>query len=313
MRSLAAIVLLMSWWGPAYADEPHTEADKLFEEAQALKQAGKTAEACAKYEEALAKNRNAVGTLLNVAKCDEDAGKIATAVKLYTQARDLARENNLDEHRAAAEARIGPLGERVPRLAIAFSERLPGMKLVIDDEVYPTDAESTSQLRLDPGTRHIVVTAPGRLPYSTNVDLVEGKPAAVAIPQLPRGVTVKSARRSVGKVLTFSGAGLALTGVVLGYVANRDYEREVGPLGSMKPCIQEGAAKPLCNADGYQRTSSARQLGTVGTVVGVAGVAALGLGVVLWFTAPSEMAEHQVSVVPSLTHDSAGIAAVGRF
>src|SRR5436190_4698651 len=152
MRSLWVVAFVAALSAHAYADDDHTLADKLFEEAQALKQAGKTAEACKKYEEALAANKNAVGTLLNVAKCNEDAGKIATAVKLYEQARDLARENKLDEHRTAAEKRLGEIQGRVPHLAIAYSERIDGMKLVIDDVVYSSDANATA-LPLDPGSR----------------------------------------------------------------------------------------------------------------------------------------------------------------
>ena len=80
----------------------------------------------------------------------------------------------------------------------------------------------------------------------------------------------------------------------------------------MKPCIATTPdSKPLCNAEGYQRTGSARQLGTVGTVVGIAGVAALAAGVVLWFTAPAEV--ERVSLVPSIDNESAAITAVGTF
>lgn len=295
--------------GSAGADEDHTEADKLFEEAQALKQAGKTAEACKKYEEALAKNRNAVGTLLNVGKCSEDAGKVASAVKYYSQARDLAREHNLAEHKTAAEGRLSVVGPRVPSLEVAFTERPEGMKLVIDDEVFPTDEQAIREIKLDPGVRHVVVTAPGRVPYSTNVELAEGKQHAIAIPALRRPVTVSSGRRTVGKILTVSGGALLLTGIALGYKANVDYKSQFnrGSTG----CSEEGD-KILCDAQGYKETGEARDLGWVGTAVGIGGAVALGIGVVLWWTAPTETAQ-QISVVPTLTNDSAGITAVGRF
>jgi tetratricopeptide (TPR) repeat protein len=61
------------------AAEPQSKADELFERAQKAKQAGHNDEACKLYDQALRYNPNAVGTLLNVAKCDEDAGKVATA------------------------------------------------------------------------------------------------------------------------------------------------------------------------------------------------------------------------------------------
>jgi hypothetical protein len=312
MRTLVCLALVGVLAAQAAADGDHAEADRLFLEAQTLKEAGQQAEACKKFQEALAKNQNAVGTLLNVAKCSEDAGKIATAVKLYTQARELAREHSLTEHLAAAETRLAAIAERVPRLTVAFAERLDGMKLVIDDVVFPTTPGATNDLRLDPGTRHVVVTAPDRLSYSTNVTLVESTAVSVSIPELARAVTVSKARRTVGKILTFSGAGLAVTGLVVGYVANRDYEREVGGPNSMKPCIVDPpGSKPLCDAEGYQRTGAARQLGNFGTAVGLVGVAALTVGVVLWFTAPAE--SERVSLVPAIDNESAVITAVGRF
>lgn len=305
---VVAFVLSTAALAHAEGEEDQVKADRLFEEAQALKQSGKTDEACAKYNEALAFNRNAVGTLLNVAKCAEDAGKYATAVKHYRQARDLAREHSLNEHKTAAEQRLTINEPKVPRLAIAFTERLPEMKLVIDDVVYPTDQQSTNELRLDPGTRHIVVTAPGRLPFDTTVTLVEGKQEAVAIPKLGYPVTVKKARKTVGKILTFSGVGLVATGIILGYKANVDFEAEF----KNGNCTEVPNETPLCNPEGYGLTHNAEQLGTVGTVVGIAGVAAIGLGLVLWITAPAEV-DHSVALVPSLTNDSAGLAAIGRF
>ena len=307
------VAFLVSLCAHARADEDHAEADKLFEQAQQLKQAGKTAEACAKYEEALAMNRNAVGSLLNVAKCNEDAGKVATAVKLYTQARDLAREHNLGEHRTAAEQRLAAVSGRVPTLEVAFTERPDGMKLVIDDEVFPTDEKAVREIKLDPGTRHVVVTAPGRVPYSKDVELGEGKAHAIAIPRLERPVTVKKARRTVGQILTVTGAALTLTGALLGYKANVDYKSQIGDgPDSGRNCEDKGSMGILCNAEGYKVTGQARDLGWVGTAVGVGGVVALGVGVVLWWTAPTET-QQQVSIVPSVTNETAGITAVGRF
>lgn len=304
MRSLAVVAAVLTFAGSARADDT-AKADALFEEAQKLKQAGKTDEACKKFDEALGYNRNAVGTLLNVAKCKEDDGRIATAVKHYTQARDLAREHNLNEHRTAAEGRLAQITERVPRLTIDFAEELPNMKLLIDDEVFPVGG---GELRLDPGSRHVVVTAPGRVPFTTDVVLIEGKQQELSVPVLARPVTVSRARRTIGMIATVSGAGLALTGAVLGYIADRDYQREFD-LGS---CM-ESSPKPVCNADGYRRTSNARQLGTTGTVVGIGGLVALTGGVILWVTAPKDNAERRVTVVPQLTNETAGLAAVGRF
>jgi hypothetical protein len=305
MRTLLVVALGIGWSATGRADESedHTKADVLFEEAQRLKQAGDTSAACNKYREALRYNPNAVGTLLNVGKCSEDSNQLATAIKHYTHARDLAREHSLTEHRAAAEERVSKIAPRVPRLAIAFMERPDNMKLVIDDVVYPTDIETTNELRLDPGTRHIVVTAPGRVPYETNVELVEGKQQAVAIPRLGFPVTL-SGRRTAGKIATASGLALIGGGVVLGWLGSRRYHEQftTGQCNMQRRCTEEG----------YRATVEGRQLGTVGTVVGAIGIAAFGVGAYLWLFAPTERREG-VAIVPAVMPDMAGVTAIGRF
>jgi hypothetical protein len=96
-------------------------AERLFEEGRVLKDQGKLADACARFDLALGHNRNAVGTILNVALCDEQAGKIASAWKLFTEARARAEEQGLEEHRKAAADHIQKLKDRVPRLTLAFA------------------------------------------------------------------------------------------------------------------------------------------------------------------------------------------------
>src|SRR5262245_52296881 len=138
MRSLVLAIVVGSF-GIATAEVGPSKADAILQEAQKLKEAGKTAEACKKYEEALTYNHNAVGTLLNVALCNENAGKYASAVKYYTQARDLAREHNLAEHRKAAEDKLVLTTPLVSHLAVAFAETPAAMKLVIDEQIVPLD------------------------------------------------------------------------------------------------------------------------------------------------------------------------------
>ena len=69
-----AIVVLGALVRAAHADDA-SDAETLFNEGVKAKEAGKPAEACAKFRASYEKNRNAVGTILNVALCDEEAGK----------------------------------------------------------------------------------------------------------------------------------------------------------------------------------------------------------------------------------------------
>lgn len=326
MRSLVVLTIVLAGHALAHAQgadgahgasapqarEDHSKADRLFAEASKLKAEGDTARACAKYNEALSYNKTAIGTLLNVALCHEEAGRVATALELFTQARDLARENNRPEHLAAAEEHIAKNEAQVPHLAIAFAELLPNTKIVIDDKVFPIT--SASDIRIDPGVRHIVVTAPDCLPYDTSIEVKAQEHKAIAIPKLAAPTTVvNKGRVTIGKIVAFSGVGLVGTGIVLGLVANSRYDAQIGPLGSGKNCVE--GPTPKCNTEGFQKTSNALTLGKVGTVVGIAGGVAIGIGAYLWFFAPKNKVatEREVSLVPTIGPDTAGITAIGSF
>jgi hypothetical protein len=304
MRSLVVVTVVLCGYAVAFADEDRAKADAMFEQAQKLKAEGNAALACDKYREALTYNRNAVGTLLNVALCAEEAGKYATAVKYYTLARDLAREHNLTEHREAAEEKLMITAPLVSHLAIAFAEKADNMKLVIDDEVVPI--EKSEDIVIDSGSHHIVVTAPGRVPYDVTVEVEKSKAKAIAVPKLGYPVTVTKSRRTVGKILTFSGAGLVVTGIGLGLYGYATYSGQIG-----KNCSDENP--PECNEEGYRITNDALTYGTFGTFIGAAGVAVAGIGAYLWFFGPTAPAERNLAIVPTVAPESAGLTAIGRF
>lgn len=304
MRCAVVIAIVVGSFASARADDDHAKADALFAEAQQLREAGKTADACKKYEEALRYNPNAVGTILNVGLCNEEAGKFASAVKLYAQARDLAREGGYAEHQKAAEERIAAAQPFVARLAIAFAETPNQVKLVIDDQVIPID--KTDDIVIDPGSHHVVVTAPGRVPWETTVTVDKSAAKAIAVPKLGYPVTVKKGRRTVGIILTASGGAMIATGIGLGLYARHKYNSQIGP-----HCTTEDP--PRCDSEGYRATNDARTFGTFGTIIGLGGIAVAGAGAYLWFFGPTPSAERNVAVVPSLTAESAGITAFGRF
>src|SRR3989442_3789140 len=103
MRTRVAVLIVLALVGVAAADSSEEEADALFQKGRAKEKAGDTAEACRLYQQALDKNPNAVGTILNVALCNEKADKVASAYKKFKDARNRAREQNLTEHQKAAE------------------------------------------------------------------------------------------------------------------------------------------------------------------------------------------------------------------
>jgi hypothetical protein len=300
-RVLAAALVLASFGvRPALADDT-AKADKLFDEGRAL-MASDLHAACEKFEESLKWNSQAIGTLLNVALCDEKLGRVASAVAKFTEARDRAREGGMDVHLQAAEERLAALTGRVPHVTIKLAESLPGTRIVIDDKVIALTA--IADIAIDPGEHPLVVSAPDHVPYQTIVKIAEGERRDVPVPPLRKG-TVTSSRKTIGRIVTISGGVALVGGIVIGVVARGRYNDAFD--------AHCDAVTRECDDVGLSDTKSARTLGTVGTVVGALGLVGAGVGLYLWLRAPDEGHSGGVSLLPQLDPSAPGVVAVGRF
>ena len=310
MRSLgAALVLLLTPVVPAVASpEDDDLATRLFEEGVALRDKD-PAQACVKFRASFARNSQPIGTLLNIAQCDEREGKIASALARYAEARDRAREQNITDPSKAPEAEkvaaqhVAKLEPEIPHVSITLAEQLPDMRVVVDGHM--VDLGSLTNVAIDPGERSVEVGAPGRVTYRTTVSIKARERKQVAIPPLAK---LTSLRRTTGKITVASGAGLVGAGLVLGLVATSRYHAQFGP-----PPLCNEQTKECESSDASSKAESARTLGTVATVIGVVGLAAVGTGTYLWLRTPPPVSERKVSVRPHVAPGFAGIAAFGRF
>jgi len=301
MKRTIGVVLLLAA-GVVYAGPNEDQADALFQEGKTLEKDGKASEACGKYQQALKLNSNAIGIILNVALCDQNARKFASAYKLFTDARDRAREQNLPEQLKAAEEHIAQVEENVAHLGLGFAEPpTDDTKIVVGNEVVPNS--KIGDVFVDEGEISIEVSRPGRVAYETKIVVAKGEHKAIAIPALAPPVTVKSGRRTFGMVVTLSGGALAVTGVVLGVVAWSDYNSQFS--GSMPHCM-----KGLCDQYGQPKVESAMTLGSVGTYVGIGGLVVAGVGSYLWFFGHHD---DKLAFVPTVNPEQMGLAAVGHF
>src|SRR3954466_6075842 len=114
MRATLIAIAIVAAPGLARADDL-AKAEQLFEEAVQLRDSNPD-QACARFEQSLAYNRQAIGTLMNVALCHEQHGRIASAVVLFTEARDRAREEKRPDELAESERRIATLSADLPHL-----------------------------------------------------------------------------------------------------------------------------------------------------------------------------------------------------
>lgn len=309
--ALAALVVL-ACATHARADARHdakiAKADQLFAEGKAL-MAANLLQACDKFDQSLRENPAAIGTLLNVALCDEKLGRVASAVAKFAEARDRAKEQGLTQHQRAAEAHLAELEPVVPHLAIQLTQTLPDTKILLDDRVIALD--ELADIAVDPGERVVVVSAPARLPYRTKLVVTPSQRTTVVIPKLARSVTVTSSRRRIGQIVTVAGVVGIGVGVSIGVSAGRLFDKQF----TDGLCTHK-LDGDHCGPEGQRNTVRAQSRGNAGTVVGLAGGVVAVSGALLWIFSRSssrDTGDHAVTVVPQLGHDSLGVAALGRF
>lgn len=316
--TVLACAILLAPVRRAAADDNVAKADALFAEGVKLRDSNLEL-ACTKFGESLRLNPQAIGTLLNVALCDEKLGRIASALRRFREARERAIELNFAEHLKAADQKIAALTPDVPHLSLRFGKPpLPQTKVVVDDRVIPP--AELDDLLVDPGERTVTVSAPGRITFQKKIMIEKGKQASVDIPPLAKAQV--SARPTIGKISVAGGAAMLTAGVVLGFVAHRRYDAQFeAPGGGGTPnCVPAvGDVPPTCNGEGFSAVEKARTLGNVGTVVGSVGLAAVLVGGYLWYTAPKSPArsagagERTVGIAPQLSGSGGGVTVFGRF
>ncbi|MFP6686102.1 MAG: tetratricopeptide repeat protein, partial [Polyangiaceae bacterium] len=145
---------------PSHADDTAT-AQRLFDEAKALRKAGKWEQACAKFEASLALDAS-VGTYLNVAKCQERKGQIASALSNYEHALAKSRSLDDDAHQQAvqkyAASKMTAIKPRVPQLRIVIEPRPRDLVIERNGVTVPLGALG-HRLYVDPGPHHVVARA----------------------------------------------------------------------------------------------------------------------------------------------------------
>lgn len=287
----------------ASADIDNAKADKLFEEALKLRESNPTL-ACRKFAEALTYNPQAIATHLNVAGCDEDQGRIASAAAKYREIVDRAANQKLEDYKAEAQSRLDALTEDIPHLTLWFKDAPDGAVVMVDDK--PIAISGRTRFEIDPGERRIVVTAPGRVGWESKVVIAKRDDKGVELPALAK--VGGTSRKTIGKVTLIAGGAVFAASVGVALVARGRYN----DAKTNCPADAEGTLVCTDPAD-LSAMDSARTLGNVGTVLGVVGIAGAIAGGVLWMTAPAEQRTGVARIDVFGGGHSAGVALHGRF
>jgi hypothetical protein len=157
----------------------------LFQQGRDLVKQGRYAEACPKLAESQ-RLEPKLGTLLNLAVCNEKLGKTATAWAEYASAAAMARREGAREQEREAFARdqAAALEKTLARVTFRATAPEPGIRLTLDDQPL-ADAVLGTPLPIDPGKHRLSVGAAGKKAWSTVFEVpAEKADVDVPIPSL---------------------------------------------------------------------------------------------------------------------------------
>jgi len=308
------LVVALALPGVARADEtPAQRADRLFNEGNALANAGDFAAACPRYDESNRLDR-AIGTEFNLADCYQNVGKTATALSLFRSVEDTAKTAGKVERQNSAHQRAEALEKLVPRLRVTFpaSGEVPGLEVSCDAKRIEHD-DLGRGLAFDPGTHTVTAKAPARLPWSQTLQLVAGQTTVVAVPELavdPNAVPPVVVRRGGTQrtlALITGGVGLAglAVGTAFGVLSISDHST------ASKACPSFVCTAASGGVSDWQNAMTAGNVSTAGFIVGGVVLAA---GVTLFLTAPKDATrEASVAIRPAVGPGTGSLTVLGSF
>jgi hypothetical protein len=301
-----AAVCLTSGIGLADTPDP-AAAETLFRAGREHAQAGDWANACPMFVES---NRLdfALGTLMNLAACEEHVGRLATAWERYRELLDSLSPS--DDRRAFVAASVVRLERLVPRLTVFLAVPAAEGTIVTRDDVDLGGGSIGADLPVDPGEHAIVVVAPGRTARRYAIKLAAGQrltlhaEAGEPIGQNAEGGppiaqnaarTGRGGRRTAAWILGGAGVGALSVGVFLGV-------RALSERSASDALCTKGVCRDQAALDEYGAAKSTALGADIALAVG-----AVSLGVAGYFLATSTTTAHPQSAVASMCVTSSGV------
>jgi hypothetical protein len=300
-------------------------AQSLFEEGVRLMRAKDYAAACPKLAESH-RLEPAGGTILNLAVCLEQDGKLASSYVAYDEALARARRDNNKQRIQVAEQHMAALRPKLSRVTITVAAADPKPEVKFDGTAIGEQAWGVA-FYADVGTHTITAEAPGRRPfhgelrveaagksYDTSVPLLDVEPAPPppppvasvepkpAPPSPPPVASVDAAPRAergpLPWILVGTGAVLIGAGAVTGVLA-------IGKHGDSNDACPAGR----CTAAGVDAENQANTFAWISDVTIPLGVVAAGVGTYLFLRDPKPRAAAHVQISPT----TSGVVVHGAF
>jgi hypothetical protein len=317
-RGLAAAALLAALGiapeALAASEQDRRTAQQELAQAQTLKKEGKLQEALSHLEESQRLDPK-LPTLMELADCAEQLGKLVEAQAHWTAARDQAKKEEKPQSRQKATDRLAGVEKRVARLTLQLASDAPADAQVSLDGAPLDRATLGTALAANPGEHVIVVKAAGRDDATFPVKLAEGDNQTLSVaptpkaapppppPPPPKAPPPRAAEQDSASLSLNSGSSQRTIGLV------------VGAVGVVGAGVGAGFWAVGYRDRGRLGFTADRQM-LFGQVSVIAGGALLATGVVLFVTAPSvETKTARLPVVPTLSvaRDSTVLGAAGEF
>jgi hypothetical protein len=319
--AVGALAWTIGWPGAARAEGDSAAADALFQQAKSLAEAQKWADACPKFEASFKLDRQ-LGTLMNLADCEEHVGKIASAWAHWGAAVEFAEKTG-DKRASFAASRREPLTKRLPMIKLDVASApapAPASGLSVwRDEVRIDAAAYGVPLPSDPGAHVISVRRGSEVLSKKSVTATEGQTTPVALdlvaiekaaPPPVAAVTVVaplSNQKVIGYAVLGVGGATLLAAGILEILALVNKSSANAP---------DSCFNGFCTSAGIGSVDTARTFANAGQWVGVGGLVVAIVGVTLVATAPKIVPAPKtepVGVTGWLGPRGAGLGVRGSF
>jgi hypothetical protein len=265
------------------AAQSSSVAESLFEEGKRLMDAGDLAAACPKLQASLQAER-APGTLLRLALCHEQEGRLSSAWAEYRQSLSWAERDGSPDRIAFAQEHLNALAPKLSfitiKVADATAARLPGLRISLNGTALARAAWNTP-IAVDPGRLAVEATADDFESFRAQVSVIRhAQRHTVVVPLLrrvrraaPPPPTEDSSSRTIPLIVASGGVAALGVGTYFGIRAidRNDLAENRCP------------ASPCSDRTGADASADANRYGWYSNVAVAAGVAALGVSVYLWF------------------------------
>lgn len=275
-------------------------AEALFKEGKKLLAERQIPEACRKFESSY-RIDPASGTLLNLALCHEQEGKLATAWGEFNESLQLAKKNNRADRVKIAREHISAIEPLLSRFVVIVPEDAGKIGMVVEMDGVPLEEGAWgTAIPIDAGDHRAIARAPKHKNWEKLVTVEHSKVATVVIPKLERMAEppppdpggrwkkpVGFAALGVSAVLLGVGGYFGANALTLGTEVNTECQMLV------------------CNAATWEKIESGRNSALASNLLIGFGVAFAGAGTFFLVTAPGapkepprQSAHFQISVGP---------------